>query len=167
MNRYKFVSEDALNGYILDTKDNYIVTLCNTKRPDLKFDKLKELVEMANFGEEKYNCSKIAKMIDDAPDECLITGLNKCESYIIGGNVVYLTNPAYDAYTLPDYDRDSLSFLRIKYDMDDDFREENEHLCDLSEILSLENFEKIKEFYKITDEEMLKAIKEKYKDNSK
>ncbi|MCD3351234.1 hypothetical protein G8V03_09560 [Clostridium botulinum D/C] len=45
MERYKLVVENPLDAFILDTKENMIVTLCNTKRPDLEFDTLKELID--------------------------------------------------------------------------------------------------------------------------
>jgi hypothetical protein len=43
---------------------------------------------------------EMLKLIKEAPSYCPITGLEKCDSYIIDGNVVYVTNPAYTAYTL-------------------------------------------------------------------
>jgi hypothetical protein len=89
------------------------------------------------------------KMIAEAPDECPITGLRKCESYLIDNQVVYLPNPAYDAYTLPQYDPESKSFLRTKYDMDDDNRATDEWLCDLDDLRDREDFEQIKAFYGI------------------
>lgn len=52
MNRYKVVVENCTNAYILDIEKNEIVTLCNTKRPDLGFEKLKELVAKANRYDE-------------------------------------------------------------------------------------------------------------------
>ena len=48
MDRYKVVKEDALNAYILDNDENYIVVLCSTKKPDLGFDRLETLVTQAN-----------------------------------------------------------------------------------------------------------------------
>jgi hypothetical protein len=93
----------------------------------------------------------INTMIKNAPDECPITGLRKCESYVIDDNVVYLTNPAYDAYTLPTYDEESKEFSRIHYDMDDDNREEVECLCDLDDLRDREDFEEIKKFYNIKE----------------
>lgn len=89
------------------------------------------------------------KMIDDAPDRCPITGMYKCENYTIGGNVVYLPNPAYDAYTYPIYDEGEKSFSHTKYDMDDDFREEDMHLCDLEYLENHANIEEIKRIYNI------------------
>lgn len=46
--RYEVVVEDILNAYILDKEENEIVCLCSTKRPDLGFKKLQELVGHAN-----------------------------------------------------------------------------------------------------------------------
>lgn len=48
-NRYELIIIDPLNSYILDVKEKSIVAWCVTKRPDKKFDKLKEMVELANI----------------------------------------------------------------------------------------------------------------------
>lgn len=64
------------------------------------------------------------QLLQEAPDKCPITGMYKCESYLIDGNVVYLPSPAYDAYTLPVYDEEEKAFYHTKYDMDNDFMEE-------------------------------------------
>lgn len=48
MNKYEIIIENPLNAYILDKEENMIVALCTTKRPDLGFDKLNELVKQAN-----------------------------------------------------------------------------------------------------------------------
>lgn len=94
------------------------------------------------------------------PDICPITGLHKCESYTFDEGEVYLSNPAYDAYTLPEYDRETLSFNRVRIDMDDDFTRWDECVCDLIDLLDREDFEEIKAFYGITDEEIAKCILE-------
>lgn len=52
MSRYEFVQENVVEGYILDRNSDYIVALVSTKRPDLEFSALKELVEKANKNEE-------------------------------------------------------------------------------------------------------------------
>lgn len=95
--------------------------------------------------------NKVKAIIDAAPERCPITGLKKCESYTIGDNVVYLPEPAYDAYTLPEYDPDSKAFYRIHYDMDDDFRQETEWLCDLDDLRGRKDFKQIKAFYGIVE----------------
>ena len=92
---------------------------------------------------------EIRKIIDEAPDYCPITGLRKCESYTIDGNVVYLTSPAFDAYTLPEYDAETGEFHRIKYDMDDDFKDDYEYLCHVNGLKGRADFEEIKKFYEI------------------
>lgn len=92
--------------------------------------------------------------LEAAPDRCLITGLEKCKSYMIDGNVVYLPRPAYDAYTLPEYDAEEKAFYRIKYDMDNDFVEvENGVLCTLDDLIVEEhpNLLEIKRFYNIPE----------------
>jgi hypothetical protein len=100
---------------------------------------------------EKAEGVKIKAMIENAPERCPITGMRKCESYIIAGNVVYLPKPAYDAYTLPEYNVEDKTFSRIRYDMDDDCREEHEYLCDLDELRDRPDFEEIKKFYGIQE----------------
>lgn len=52
VNKYEVIVTDVCNAYILDKKENRIVTLCSTKRPDLRFESLKDLVEKANKYEE-------------------------------------------------------------------------------------------------------------------
>lgn len=96
---------------------------------------------------EKLETEKIKNMIDEAPEHCPITGLSRCDSYIIDGNVVYLTEPAYDAYTLPVYDTEEQCFYRTKYDMDDDCRAEYEYLCHIDDLKNRDDFEEIKRFY--------------------
>ena len=91
----------------------------------------------------------LKKFIKAHPNKCPITGLEKCESYTIQGNVVYLPRPAYDAYTLPSYDKESQAFYRTKYDMDDDCRVTEEWLCDLDDLRDREDFEDIKIYYDI------------------
>jgi len=94
---------------------------------------------------------QLKQIIDEAPEYCPITGLAKCESYTIEDNVVYLTNPAYDAYTLPSYDEGAKAFCRTKYDMDDDFSVTEEWLCDLDDLRDRSDFKEIKRFYNIIE----------------
>lgn len=51
MNRYEVIKEDVTNAYILDKSENKIVALCTTKRPDLGFERLENLVRQANKSE--------------------------------------------------------------------------------------------------------------------
>lgn len=69
--------------------------------------------------------------------------------YTIDGNVVYLPTPAYDAYTLPIYSEEGKSFYYTKYDMDNDFIEEEIHLCNLDDLENHSNLAEIKKFYNI------------------
>lgn len=46
--RYELIINNPTDGYILDKKDDMIVSLIGTNRPDLMFDRLKELVSLAN-----------------------------------------------------------------------------------------------------------------------
>ncbi|MBU5331695.1 hypothetical protein KQI61_05755 [Anaerocolumna aminovalerica] len=101
---------------------------------------------------------EMQKMINEVPEECLITGLRRCDSYIFDEGIVYLPEPAYDAYTLPEYDRKNKAFYRTKIDMDDDFRREIEHLCDLNELAAHPRLNEILDYYKITEEEYQSAF---------
>lgn len=100
---------------------------------------------------EKQELERLKKLIDEVPDFCPITKLRKCEHYVIGDNVVYLTNPAYDAYTLPEYNSETKEFFRTHYDMDDDNKEEYEFLCELDDLRNREDIQEIKKFYNIQD----------------
>jgi hypothetical protein len=99
--------------------------------------------------ETELSIDEMKKMIANAPDYCPITGLRKCDAYMISNNVVYLPNPAYDAFTLPYYDEDEQSFYHTRYDMDDDFLESKEYICDLEDLKDSPNFELIKQTYHI------------------
>lgn len=101
-----------------------------------------------NTKQEKTN-AELHKMINEAPNNCPITGLEKCDLYTIGDNVVYLPYPPYDAYTLPEYIEQDKAFYRTKYDMDNDFIATDEHLCDLEDLVDHPNLEEIIRFYKI------------------
>ena len=48
MDKYELIIESCTNAYILDKEENKIVALCNTKRPDLGFEKLQQLIQDAN-----------------------------------------------------------------------------------------------------------------------
>ena len=48
MDKYELVIENCTNAYILDKEENKIVALCSTKRPDLGFEKLQQLIQDAN-----------------------------------------------------------------------------------------------------------------------
>lgn len=71
MNKYEVIKEDALNAYILDKELNEIVVVCNTKRPDLKFEKLETLVNKANIAEQSIELLKEFAFywLDDSTDE--------------------------------------------------------------------------------------------------
>lgn len=102
-----------------------------------------------NEKSDKEAEEKVKEIIEAAPKICPITGLERCDSYIIDGQAVYVTNPAYDAYTLPEYDAEEEVFYRKKYDMDDDNREYFEFLCDLEDLVERPDYENIKRFYDI------------------
>lgn len=48
MERYKLIIDSCKNAHILDNAENKIATLCETKRPDLGFAILKQMIEKAN-----------------------------------------------------------------------------------------------------------------------
>jgi hypothetical protein len=98
---------------------------------------------------QELTVENVKKMIDEAPEICPITGLEKCENYVIDGNVVYLAYPPYDAYSLPTYNKEKQAFYRTKYDMDDNHREYVEFLCDLEDLEEHPNLAEIMEFYNI------------------
>lgn len=93
---------------------------------------------------------ELKKRIDEAPEFCPITGLVKIKSYAFDEGVVYGTQRPLDAFTLPIYDPESQSFSRTRIDMDDDFRRDEEWLCDLADLKERDDYPKIKEFYDIT-----------------
>ena len=68
---------------------------------------------------KEISSEEMKLMINNAPKECLITGLRRCDSYVFDEGVVYLSEPAYDGYTLPEYVSEDKAFYRTK--MDDDF----------------------------------------------
>lgn len=45
---YEFNLESPTEGYVMNSETKDIVCLVETKRPDLYFDKLEELIEKAN-----------------------------------------------------------------------------------------------------------------------
>ncbi|MFD2133317.1 hypothetical protein ACFSKI_19060 [Pseudogracilibacillus auburnensis] len=100
---------------------------------------------------EKLTADEFEKLLDKAPDSCLITGLKKCNSYGFDNQVVYLSEPAYDAYTLPWYVESERCFYRARFDMDDDFRKEYEFVCSLEDLEKHfhPNLKRIKEYYGI------------------
>ncbi|NFO46545.1 hypothetical protein FDB40_06375 [Clostridium botulinum] len=107
------------------------------------------------FEIDKYiNLSQLSeeeakKRVVEAPYVCPITGLLKIESYYFDEGVVYGTQYPYDAYTLPTFNKNDKCFYRVKIDMDDDFRREDELVCELEELKDREDFEEIKKFYGI------------------
>ena len=108
----------------------------------------------------KLSQEQIKKIISEAPDYCPITKMPKCESYCFDEGAVYLPTPAYDAFSIPEYNHEDRSFDRVRIDMDDDFKRYDEHLCDLYELLERPDLQEIIDFYKITDEELAIARQE-------
>lgn len=105
MKRYKLVVENPLDSFILDTEENVIVTLCNTKRPDLQFDKLEVLIEKANKYEmqrkkQKFQLGDVAYMIDAD------YGFYECEVYridLIDGKYIYTCETDFDDDDIGDW----------------------------------------------------------------
>ena len=77
---------------------------------------------------------EIEKLMHEAPEICPLLGFYKCASYYFDEGIVYLSNPAYNAYTIPEWFEDSKEFIYTKIDMDDDFRREDSCI-DLEELL--------------------------------
>ena len=57
---------------------------------------------------------KLKNMPEEHPFECA----KLCRLYCYDDTPTYVTNPAYDAFTYPDYDRDNMSFNYRHYDME-------------------------------------------------
>lgn len=62
MNKYELIIENCTSAYILDKEENKIVALCSTKRPDLEFEKLQQLIQEAN------NYIPIKSMIEESAE---------------------------------------------------------------------------------------------------
>ncbi len=66
LKKYELVIENPTDAFILDKEENKIVALCNTKRPDLEFNKLETLIEKANKNiKQLFQLGDIAYMIDE------------------------------------------------------------------------------------------------------
>ncbi|BDB03758.1 regulator [Clostridium botulinum] len=66
MKKYELVIENPTDAFILDKEKNKIIALCNTKRPDLGFNELKNLIEKANKNTKQlFQLGDIAYMIDE------------------------------------------------------------------------------------------------------
>lgn len=100
---------------------------------------------------DKMSNEEMKAVIQAAPEVEPITGFRRCDSYMFNEGPVYLTEPAYDAYTVPVYDPEWKEFNWTRIDMDDDFRRENETLCSLDDLKERDDFEKIKQFYGVTE----------------
>lgn len=120
-----------------------------------------ELIELFDNAKSKNEIKE--KVMPKYPEKCLITGYRKCESYYFGEGIVYLPEPAYDAYTLPEYVRQWKEFCSVKIDMDDEFSREYITLCNLIDVVEWKRFSEIseiKEFYEIPEEDIEWAKKE-------
>lgn len=74
------------------------------------------------------------KRLGEAPDICPLLALKKCESYYFDEGIVYVSNPAYYAYTIPEWNEKDKDFTYYKIDMDNDC--EVEKCCiELDEVL--------------------------------
>lgn len=92
--KYKVEIEDVLNARILDTEENRIVTLCNTKRPDLAFEKLLDLVDKANQVEEmEIKLSNIWKEINNT---VYLDDMKKRNILNLIHEIVEIIKPDYD-----------------------------------------------------------------------
>lgn len=105
-----------------------------------KFDKFRNF---KNNSDEK--CKELIKA---APEVCPILGAIKCKDYYFEEGVVYVSNPAYYAFTIPQWEKDSKIFTYVSIDLDDDFRREDIFI-DLEDLLyagwTIEELEKLYE----------------------
>lgn len=97
----------------------------------------------------ELSLDELNKIIKAQPPYCPITGLKRCDDYVFDEGVVYLPTPAYNAYTLPEYDEDEQAFYRWNIDMDDGWRRVYEYVCDLSDLKDRNDYNDIKAFYGI------------------
>ena len=74
------------------------------------------------------------KLIEEAPEICPILGAIKCDSYWFEEGVVYVSQPAYYAFTIPEWDERNRIFNYISIDMDDGFTREDTFI-DLEDLL--------------------------------
>lgn len=74
------------------------------------------------------------KRVKEAPNKCPILGWEKCDLYYFSEGVVYLSNPAFYAFTIPEWDEEDRSFSYYRIDMDNDFSIE-EFTIELDEII--------------------------------
>lgn len=64
--------------------------------------------------DETDQFQELLKLPKEHPFECA----ELCESYCYNDTPTYVTEPAYDAFTYPTYDRDRQSFLYRHYDIE-------------------------------------------------
>lgn len=115
--RYEVVIESPTNAYILDKDTNRIVTLCSTKRPDLGFERLLELVRAANMGAEK----------ETGKHHIVLPATDNETVYCIMPNVDTDVHEVFIVTVEKSYThRDGIKFLGIMDDVDD-------WECDLSD----------------------------------
>lgn len=58
------------------------------------------------------------KLLDEAPDVCPLLGFKKCEGYYFNEGIVYLSNPSYCAYTIPEWNPNTRDFSYYEIDME-------------------------------------------------
>lgn len=102
----------------------------------------------------------LTELFKNAPQKCLLTNRERCDSYYYETlGVTYLSDPAYTAYSLPEFDRDDLSFSCRVFDMDEGTDEGWQTVCDLSDLIDMNHsrLDDIIAYYQITEEEINKA----------
>ena len=108
-----------------------------------------ELIEMFNNAKSKEEV--FIEVLPEYPDIDPITGCYKCSSYYFEEGIVYVTDPAYDAYILTRYNSDEKDFWSLKFDMDNDTKEGPTIITTLEEVKKWDNWKYIKEFYDIPE----------------
>lgn len=104
-------------------------------------DKYKKFRHFKDKKEEEY-----IKLIEEAPEICPILGAIKCDNYWFEKGIVYVSQPAYYTFTIPEWDEEYQIFNYVSIDMEEDFIRENIFI-DLEDLLeagwTIEELEKL------------------------
>ena len=108
-----------------------------------------ELIRLFENAKSKKEITE--KVLPEYPEIAPITNCKKCTSYWFDIGIVYLTEPAYDAYTLSEYDYEDKCFYLTKIHMEDDCRKDDEMVADLENVIQFDNWDYIRKFYEIPE----------------
>lgn len=110
--------------------------------------------------------NEIRELLKVMPKEHPFEYAELCELYYFDDTPTYVSNPAYNAYTYPTYDTDSMSFNWKHYDMEADNCEDDvsRDLVDLIDgfdgDINSEEFINICEQFKVPQEHIDHCLKE-------